>query len=225
MRRDEILYNARVHPEQYSNTLTDSQLSQLHKSILYVCSTAVDLLADSERFPEEWLFKHRWGKGKKDQKQTLPNGDKIVYLTVGGRTSAVVPSVQKKTGPVAADVDATNSTTNLKANKNKEEDVYEESSKKRKVDVKSTVDEPSVHPDADSGPENARKRRGKKADTKAEPFKASVGQTRKSAADTKAASSAKKEKQNGGRKEANNVEPGNPTSGPRRSSRVTRDRG
>ena len=36
---------------------------------------------------------------------TLEDGTKFVYLTVGGRTSAVVPSVQKKTGPVAKDVD------------------------------------------------------------------------------------------------------------------------
>lgn len=102
--RDEILYHARIHPEQYSNTLTDAQLKQLHTSILHICSTAVDLLADSSRFPEEWLFKHRWGKGKKDQKKELPNGEKIVHITVGGRTSAVVPSVQKKTGPVAGDI-------------------------------------------------------------------------------------------------------------------------
>lgn len=34
----------------------------------------------------------------------LPNGEKIVHVTVGGRTSAVVPSVQIKTGPVAGDV-------------------------------------------------------------------------------------------------------------------------
>lgn len=48
-------------------------------------------------------MKHRWGKGKKD-KDRLPNGDKIVFLKVGGRTSAVVPSVQKKTAAVAADI-------------------------------------------------------------------------------------------------------------------------
>jgi formamidopyrimidine-DNA glycosylase len=64
----------------------------------------VDLLAESSQFPEEWLFKHRWGKGKRIKKKELPNGEKIVYITVGGRTSAVVPSVQKKTGPVAGDV-------------------------------------------------------------------------------------------------------------------------
>ena len=101
---DELLYHARIHPEQYCNTLNEAQVRQLHESLHYVCGLACELLADSNRFPEEWLFKHRWGKGKKDSVDKLPNGEKIVYLTVGGRTSAVVPSVQKKTGPVAGDV-------------------------------------------------------------------------------------------------------------------------
>lgn len=50
-------------------------------------------------------MRYRWGKGKKDQNK-LPNGEKIVFIKVGGRTSAVVPSVQKKTGRVAGDVKA-----------------------------------------------------------------------------------------------------------------------
>ncbi|KAK4697854.1 hypothetical protein P7C71_g290, partial [Lecanoromycetidae sp. Uapishka_2] len=102
---DEVLYDARIHPEQYSNTLSSAQVKQLHKSIQYVCGLAVDTLADSSKFPEEWLFKHRWGKGKKDSTTTLPNGSKFVFLTVGGRTSCVVPSVQKKTGPVKKDIE------------------------------------------------------------------------------------------------------------------------
>ena len=101
---DEVMYNAKIHPEQYSNTLSQEQLKQLHKSIHYICGTAVELLGDSEKFPETWLFKHRWGKGKKDATSALPNGEKIVFLTVGGRTSAVVPSIQKKTGPVAKEI-------------------------------------------------------------------------------------------------------------------------
>lgn len=99
--RDEILYNAKLHPEQYSNTFSSNQIKQLHKSIRYVTQTAVDVLGDSSKFPEDWLFNHRWGKGKKPT--TMPDGSKIVHVTVGGRTSAVVPSVQKKTGDVAAD--------------------------------------------------------------------------------------------------------------------------
>ena len=102
---DELLYNARIHPEQYSNTLSDDQINQLHKSLHYVCGLAVETLADSTKFPKEWLFKYRWQKGKKGAELKLADGTKFVYLTVGGRTSAVVPTVQKKTGPVAKDID------------------------------------------------------------------------------------------------------------------------
>ena len=102
---DELLYDAKIHPEQYSNTLTKTQIKQLHKSLHYVCGLAVSTMADSSKFPEEWLFKHRWGKGKKDDPKKLPNGASIKHITVGGRTSAIVPSVQKKTGPVAGDLE------------------------------------------------------------------------------------------------------------------------
>lgn len=100
---DEILYHAKIHPEQYSNTLNEEQIKSLHSAMEYICSTSVDLLGDSEKFPEDWLFRHRWGKGKKNQSSVLPNGEKITFLTVGGRTSAIVPAIQKKTGPVSKD--------------------------------------------------------------------------------------------------------------------------
>lgn len=51
------------------------------------------------------LSRYRWDKGKKAS-NVLPNGEKIVHLTVGGRTSAVVPSRQKKTAAVAGDMDS-----------------------------------------------------------------------------------------------------------------------
>lgn len=102
---DEILYHAKLHPEQYSNTFSPEQLKTLHSSILHICGTAVDLLADASKFPDDWLFSHRWGKGKKDGTKTLPSGEKIIFLTVGGRTSCVVPSRQKKTGPVAPNIE------------------------------------------------------------------------------------------------------------------------
>jgi formamidopyrimidine-DNA glycosylase len=102
---DEILYQARIHPEQYSNTFDDEQIKRIHDNLIGVCTTACELLADSSRFPENWLMKYRWDKGKKDA-NVLPNGAKIVHLKVGGRTSAVVPSVQKKTAAVAGDVES-----------------------------------------------------------------------------------------------------------------------
>lgn len=136
---DEVMYNAKMHPEQYANTLSDDQIKQLHTSIHYICSTAVDLLADSDKFPEDWLFKHRWGKGKKGTSNTMPSGEKIVFLTVGGRTSAVVPSVQKKTGPVAKEIsDAEAGSEDEKPKKSK--------GKKRKIETEEEDEEEEVKP-------------------------------------------------------------------------------
>lgn len=92
-----------MHPEQYSNSFSDDEIARLREALLGVTSLACETLADSEQFPAEWLMKYRWDKGKKAS-NVLPNGAKIVHLTVGGRTSAIVPSVQKKTGNVAGDV-------------------------------------------------------------------------------------------------------------------------
>lgn len=100
---DEVLYQARIHPEQYSNTFSDAQIKELHTALIGVCTTAVETLADSKQFPEGWIMKYRWDKGKKDS-NVLPNGEKVVHLKVGGRTSAIVPSRQKKTAAVAGDV-------------------------------------------------------------------------------------------------------------------------
>jgi formamidopyrimidine-DNA glycosylase len=67
-----------------------------------VTTTAANVLGDSSKFPADWLFSYRWGKsrtkGKKGQGENnvLPNGEKITHITVGGRTSAVVESRQKK---------------------------------------------------------------------------------------------------------------------------------
>ncbi|KAL8721678.1 MAG: hypothetical protein Q9225_001678 [Loekoesia sp. 1 TL-2023] len=170
---DEVLLDAKIHPEQYSNTLTPAQMKQLHKSILYVCSTAVELLAESDKFPEGWLFKHRWGKGKKDDPQRLPNGEKIKFLTVGGRTSAIVPSVQKKTGEVAADVNGTNDdeeeatkkpkTAKRKAPKEEEDDGAADSDVKPKKTPRSKkkIVKDEEHDSANVDPPSSKKAKGK----------------------------------------------------------------
>ena len=61
---DEIMYNAKMHPEQYANTLSDDQIKKLHKSIHYICDTACELLADSEKFPEDWFIQASVGQRK-----------------------------------------------------------------------------------------------------------------------------------------------------------------
>ncbi|KAM0439921.1 hypothetical protein ACHAPT_001019 [Fusarium lateritium] len=95
---DETLYQAKLHPEQYCDEFDDSQVTTLYQMIRYVCQTAVDKLGDSDEFPEHWLFNYRWGKGSKATATKLPNGEKLAFITVGGRTSCYAPGVQKKTG-------------------------------------------------------------------------------------------------------------------------------
>ncbi|KAF1981215.1 TPR-like protein [Aulographum hederae CBS 113979] len=102
---DEVLYQAKIHPEQYCNTFNEVQVKQLHDSLIEITTTAVETLAESDKFPEKWMMRHRWDKGKKNG-GVLPNGMKMKFLTVGGRTSAIVPEVQKKTGAVLGDVDS-----------------------------------------------------------------------------------------------------------------------
>ena len=78
-------------------------MKTLHEKIHSVTTTAANVLGDSSKFPADWLFSYRWGKsnyrgkkGGKAESNVLPNGEKIVHITVGGRTSAVVESRQKK---------------------------------------------------------------------------------------------------------------------------------
>ncbi|KAH0492795.1 hypothetical protein TgHK011_007728 [Trichoderma gracile] len=171
---DETLYQAKLHPEQYSDTFSDAEIKRLHEAIRYVCQLAVDKLGDSDQFPDHWLFKHRWGKGDKGAATKLPNGEKIAFITVGGRTSCYAPGVQKKTGAVVSGakeepvVEKGASGKKGKAVKNepkqednegggKKEDVVEEKKPKRsrKAAVKEEADEPE-----DVSPP-AKKKRGK----------------------------------------------------------------
>jgi len=101
---DEVLYQARLHPEQYCDEFSDAQMKKLYHTIRFVCQTAVDKLGDSDEFPADWLFNYRWGKGAKDSVAKLPNGEKLAFLTVGGRTSCYAPNVQKKTGHVTSGI-------------------------------------------------------------------------------------------------------------------------
>ncbi|KAJ9079627.1 hypothetical protein DSO57_1033420 [Entomophthora muscae] len=91
---DEVLYQSRVHPEQHSNSLSDEQIARILSNMKEICRIAISFKADYRQFPKTWIFGYRWNKGKKSA-ENLIDGRKIVYLTVGGRTSAVVPEVQK----------------------------------------------------------------------------------------------------------------------------------
>ncbi|XP_015693859.1 formamidopyrimidine-DNA glycosylase-like [Oryza brachyantha] len=94
---DEVLYQSRTHPLQIASSLSRESCEALHRSIQEVVKYAVEVDADCDRFPEEWLFHHRWGK-----KPGKVNGKKIEFITAGGRTTAYVPQLQKLTGMQSA---------------------------------------------------------------------------------------------------------------------------
>nr|XP_011467064.1 PREDICTED: formamidopyrimidine-DNA glycosylase isoform X2 [Fragaria vesca subsp. vesca] len=121
---DEVLYQARIHPEQSSATLSKECVEALHKSIKEVIEYAVQVDAESIHFPCEWLFHFRWGK-----RAGKINGKKIDFITVGGRTSAFVPELQKLTGNQAANAES-------KRTSKRVDDVDEEASDK---EVKGTA--------------------------------------------------------------------------------------
>jgi formamidopyrimidine-DNA glycosylase len=177
---DEVLYQARIHPEQYCNTFDDNQIKELHDCLMSVCTIAVETLGDSTKFPETWIMKYRWDKGKKAS-NVLPNGEKIVHLTVGGRTSAVVPSRQKKTAAVAGDIDSDEADSKpAKWRKRKSKDEDEDSADveeapatkkggrgRKKVETNGVKDEPQVNGGAEDDAKTlAKKKATPKEDSK-----------------------------------------------------------
>jgi formamidopyrimidine-DNA glycosylase len=57
---DEVLYHARIHPEERCNSLSEEQIQALHLQIRDVCTFAVNVNADDSKFPDNWLFRYRW---------------------------------------------------------------------------------------------------------------------------------------------------------------------
>ena len=88
---DEVLYQARVHPETPAKQLSRAQLERIRTEMGNVVRRSVEANADADAFPEDWLFHRRWGKVAGSV-----NGSRIEFITVGGRTTAFVPALQKK---------------------------------------------------------------------------------------------------------------------------------
>lgn len=89
---DEILYQTEIHPLQ--THLTESQARNIEEMLPQLLQTAVECLEQCTNYPGHWLFHFRWVKGKHaSAKDAL--GRPLQFLTAGGRTSAIVPAVQK----------------------------------------------------------------------------------------------------------------------------------
>lgn len=154
---DEVLYQSRLHPEQYCDTFDEGEMKRLYETVRYVCQTAVDKLGDSDEFPDDWLFNYRWGKGSKGAASELPNGEKLAFITVGGRTSCYAPGRQKKTGQVVPSA--------------KEEPVEEDDGggKKPKAAAKKKRPAKATESDEEEEQKPSKKARGAKGSAQAKP--------------------------------------------------------
>lgn len=89
---DEVLYQARLRPDRRASALRPHETARLRTRLLAIVRRAVSVDADSDRFPKGWLFHHRWGR---DAAARTVTGEKIAHATIGGRTTAWVPSRQR----------------------------------------------------------------------------------------------------------------------------------
>ena len=89
---DEVLYQARLRPDRKASSLKPVETARLRARLLSIVKRAVAVNADSDLFPKGWLFHHRWGR---DAAAKTAAGERITHHTIGGRTTAWVPSRQR----------------------------------------------------------------------------------------------------------------------------------
>uniref|UniRef100_A0A7S4ADJ1 Formamidopyrimidine-DNA glycosylase catalytic domain-containing protein n=1 Tax=Pseudo-nitzschia australis TaxID=44445 RepID=A0A7S4ADJ1_9STRA len=149
---DEVLYQTKMHPDQ--NYLTREQAMVLVHRLHVILDVAVQCLSRDEEYPREWLFHYRWSKrGSKNTTIKDAEGRSIVFVTSGGRTSAVVPSIQKQKSQKPAKTSSSSSSSSRKQPRAKE------SAKKKKPTTINTTTSPleaSQRPPAIKSEENSK---------------------------------------------------------------------
>ncbi|MEE2790955.1 MAG: DNA-formamidopyrimidine glycosylase family protein [Acidobacteriota bacterium] len=88
---DEVLYQARVAPSRKASQLSDAEVRRIRLRLKHIVEAAVRADAKASNFPRTWLFHRRW---RRDTNATL-GGHRIEFLTIGGRTTAWLPELQK----------------------------------------------------------------------------------------------------------------------------------
>lgn len=89
---DEVLFQAGIAPQRRASSLSDAEAKRLRTKLKSVVETAVAANAEDTDYPNRWLFHRRWGKLKDAR---TAQGDVINHTTIGGRTTARVPAVQR----------------------------------------------------------------------------------------------------------------------------------
>jgi formamidopyrimidine-DNA glycosylase len=86
---DEILFQARFHPETPVGSLGENQLRVVHGHMRAVLEQAIDARADPGRMPRNFLLPRR------DEKESCPRcGGKVRKITVSGRAAYLCPACQ-----------------------------------------------------------------------------------------------------------------------------------
>ncbi|MGA0556910.1 Fpg/Nei family DNA glycosylase [Larkinella sp. VNQ87] len=97
---DEVLFQAQVHPEKRTETLTDDEILRLHDAIQLVLTTAIRHEAQYRDFPAGFLIHVReWDDSPYDDVEAhkfCPRcGTRIAKSEVGGRTTYFCPNEQR----------------------------------------------------------------------------------------------------------------------------------
>ncbi|XP_020579418.1 formamidopyrimidine-DNA glycosylase isoform X4 [Phalaenopsis equestris] len=129
---DEVLYQARIHPQQIASNLSKGDCEALHRCMTKVIQYAVEVDADCSSFPIGWLFHYRWGN-----KPGTVNGKRIEFIAVGGRTSAYVPELQKLTGAKSVKAKS-NPSRNSKSDEEDEDEGSEGEELEKEKEIKNT---------------------------------------------------------------------------------------
>lgn len=87
---DEILFQAKVHPESSVNHLDEKELKKIYSCIQLVLKTAIKHMGKRKGLPDSYLLPHREKGGE------CPCGGNVEIIEVGGRTTYFCPSCQKK---------------------------------------------------------------------------------------------------------------------------------
>ncbi|HXG02047.1 MAG TPA: DNA-formamidopyrimidine glycosylase family protein [Candidatus Binatia bacterium] len=87
---DEVLYQAGISPHRSADSLTAAEAARLRTTLRRVLQVAIRAGGDGARFPRTWLFHVRWERGV-----PTPRGERLRRDTIGGRTTAWAPAVQR----------------------------------------------------------------------------------------------------------------------------------
>ena len=88
---DEVLFQARIHPNVQSAELSIPDLELIHEKMIEVLQVAVEKQADYHQFPKHFMVQHRWGDG------FCPiSGDKLKVMKIGGRGTYYSERLQKQ---------------------------------------------------------------------------------------------------------------------------------